>query len=218
VTREPQHLKDKLNKLKCEISKDRLFKDIPSVKSLGKKGFHYCEDEQTIKPLVINLIAELPFEAYICYRPKEVGVFDNSNSFDWYDQLFGKLLHDRLRKHKRELISICFEQHSNSVMARKRDLEGIVKRLVHEIERKDSISSLPVPMVKSAGKEEPCLAIADYVAAIFKDYEYVRKVGTDKEEILTSWQARQFFAVQSKIRVIHNYETGEFFTRRNPFM
>ena len=69
--------------------------NIPSVKKLRKRGLHYCEDHQDIKSKVIDLLARLPFEAYICYKHKKQG-FHPSNSFDWYDELFRKMMHDRL--------------------------------------------------------------------------------------------------------------------------
>ena len=70
VTREPEHIRKALTKLKQELVKKKGFKDIPSIQNLEKKGFHYCEDHKDVRSKVIDLIAILPFEAYICYRCK----------------------------------------------------------------------------------------------------------------------------------------------------
>ena len=217
VTSEPDLLQKRLEDLRTEIEKGKQFRGIPSVKNLSKKGFHYCEDHQEVKSEVIKLISQIPFDAYICYRQKE-GEFHPSNGFDWYDQLFGKLMHDRLRKHTQSLVNICFEQHANKVTTREQELEAIIKRLINEIELKDNTSFYHSPVVKSAGKEEVCLAIADYVAAIFKNHEEAVKIRDNKlVSDLSSWQSRDFSMLRPKIRVIHNYQTGEFFTRKNPF-
>jgi hypothetical protein len=217
VTSERDFLKSRLEELKRNLLKDKRFKDIPSIKNLESKGFHYCEDHQDIKSKVIDLIALLPFDAYICYKHKKDD-FCPSNDFAWYDELFGKLMHDRLLKHKKCIIRVCFEQHGKSSTVRTEELNSILERLIYNIGLKYAVNFPTSPTIYSAGKEESCLALADYVAAIFKDYEsIIRAQETEKRNISTSWQARHFFMLRPKIRVIHNYETGEFFTRHNPF-
>lgn len=217
ITNEPGHLRKKLEKLKLDLPKEKRYKDIPSIKNLESKGFHYCEDHKDVRSTVIDLISELPFETYIYYKRKRHD-FCASEGFGWYDQFFGKLMHDRLRKYSNSIVTICFEQHTNSLMDREQELRTITERLVHEIQLKDVCKFLPPPVVRSAGKEEPCLAVADYVVAVFKDYEDVRDRETNKCDNSGSWQARHFSMLRPKIRVIHNYGTGEFFTRQNPFL
>jgi hypothetical protein len=218
ITSEPGNLRSSLERLKQGLVKNKRFKDIPSVKDLENKSFHYCEDHQDIRPKVIDLIATLPFEAYICYKRKRYD-FCPSDGLDWYDQLFGKLMYDRLRQHKKSSIKIFFEQHGSSLQAREQELESLLKRLIHDIKLKNIIDFPTLPIIKSAGKEEPCLAIADYVAAVFKDYENIVMEVRESEKCKTStsWQARNFSMLSPKIRVIHNHGTGEFFTRHNPF-
>lgn len=199
ITSEPGLLRTRLEKLKQELVKEKRFKDIPSIKTLQKKGFHYCEDHQDVRPKVIDLIAELPFEAYIYYKPKRCD-FCPSNGFDWYDRLFGKLMHDRLCKYKKLSVSICFEQHTNSLKIREQELENIIKRLSCEIKLKYMIDFSSFPVVESAGKEESCLAIADYVAAVFKDYEKIASVAKpETPSNSSSWQARHFSVLRPKI-------------------
>jgi hypothetical protein len=217
ITRDPDYLKDSLEKFKQALLKDNRIKDIPSIKNLEGKGFHYCEDHFEIIPLVIDLIAKLPFEAYIYYIHKEHD-FCPSNNFEWYDQLFGKLMYDRIQNHQKASINICFEQHGKP-SKREEELRKILARLIYKSEVKGVGDFSFFPSVRSAGKEESCLAIADYVAAIFKNHENALKdLGEYKlQSNPSSQESRYFSMLRPKIRVIHNYGTGEFFTRRNPF-
>lgn len=211
ITDNPDYLTNELEKLKKSILRDPVLKSIRSVtESLSKHGFHYCEDHLEVKPKIIELIRQLPFEAYICYQDKESN-FDPSKGYGWYDKLFGRLMFERLRANKNADIRICFEQHDNRIEHRRKEIEDIVERLVNEIRLRDRAKFAITPQVRSAGKDEACLAVADYVAAIFKDHV---ANGTGKPD---SWQARNFNRIRSKVRVIHNYTTDEFFHRKNPF-
>lgn len=211
ITDNPAYLRDGLENLRQIILRDPVLKTIRSVtESLSKHGFYYCEDHLEVKPKIIELIRQLPFEAYICYQDKESN-FDPSKGYGWYDQLFGRLMFERLRANKDAVIRICFEQLDNRIEHRRKEIEDIVERLVTEIQLRDKVKFADPPQVRSAGKEEPCLVVADYVAAIFKDHV---ANGTGKPD---SWQARNFERIRSKVRVIHNYTTDEFFHRNNPF-
>jgi len=211
ITHNPDDLRAELEKLRQSILGDQVFKSIRSVtESLSKHGFHYCEDHFEVKPKIIELIRRLPFEAYICYQDKESS-FDPSKGYGWYDQLFGRLIFERLRANKDADIRICFEQHDNRIEHRRKEIEDIVERLVSKIRLLDRAEFAITPQVRSAGKDEACLVVADYVAAIFKDHV---ANGTGKPD---SWQARNFKRISSKVRVIHNYTTDEFFHRKNPF-
>ncbi|MEH2303385.1 MAG: hypothetical protein V7K88_31555 [Nostoc sp.] len=212
TTHDPDYLRSKLETLKNDILSDPIRSRIPSVQeSLSKKGFHYCEDDITdVKAHVINLISLLPFKAYICYQEKESD-FNPSQGYDWYDRLFGRVMFERLRANRDVPIHICFEQHDNRIGNRHDQLEAIVNQRVEEIKLRDKVKFGEHPKVISAGKDEPWLVLADYVAAIFKDYV---ASGVNKS---TSWQARNFERIRSKVRCIHRYGTNEFFTRKHPF-
>lgn len=212
ITNDPDYLRRKLEELREDIIRDPFLKSMPSIqKSLQKKGFHYCEDHFVdVKPKVLDLIGRMPFEAYICYQKKDSD-FDPSAGYGWYDRLFGRLIFERLRANKNAFIQIYFEQHDNRIEHRRQEIEEIVSRLVCEIQLRDRIKFVVQPKVNSASKEEICLVVADYVAAIFRDYE---ASGIGKPE---SWQARNFQRIQTKVRVIHDYGTDKFFTRGHPF-
>jgi hypothetical protein len=211
ITNNPGYLRDELEKLRKNILRDPFLKNLPSVqKSLSNYGFHYCEDHPEVKPKVIELIRQLPFQAYICYQQKESS-FDPSQGYDWYDRLFGRLIFERLQAHKDAVIRIYFEQHDNRVEYRRKEIEVIVERLVRKICLRNGIEFPAIPQINSAGKQELGLVVADYVAAIFKEHA---ENGIGKP---SSWQARNFERIRSKVRVIHNYTTDDFFHRKNPF-
>jgi Protein of unknown function (DUF3800) len=210
ITTNPDGLRRELNHLKENILRDPSFKNLPSLQSsLAKKGFHYCEDHQEVKPKVIDLIMRLSFESYIIYQRKDAD-FDPSTGYDWYDRLFGRLMFERLRANSEAVIRLFFEQHDNRIKRRRKEISDIVERLASEIRTRDGENKFPeFPEVISTGKEESCLVIADYVAAIFRDYESNRRP--------ESWPARNFQRIRPKIRVIHNFSTDEFFARNKPF-
>ena len=128
------------------------------------------------------------------------------------------MMHDRLDKYSRASISIYFEQHGKSAIIRENELQKVMDQLVTSIKNRDIDNFPELPSIKSASKEELCLGIADYVAAVFKDYEeHISHSDTSIDRIQDSWQSRYFSRLRSKISVIHNYGTGEFFTRHKPF-
>ncbi|BAZ79212.1 DUF3800 domain-containing protein [Sphaerospermopsis kisseleviana CS-549] len=212
TTHDPDYLRSKLENLRKKLLKDPIRLTLTSVKdSLSKKGFHYCADDTTeVRPHVINLISQLPFQAYICYQEKESD-FDPSKGYGWYDKLFGRLIFERLRASYDVPIHICFEQHDSRFEARRNELEKIINQQVGEIQLRDQVKFVISPKIISAGKDEPCLVIADYVAAIFKDY-----VVSEVNNFGSSWQGRNFERIRTKIRWIHEYGTKNFFTRKNP--
>lgn len=211
TTNEPHFLRNKIDDLKQKILRDPHLKTLPSIKtSFSKKGFHYCEDHDEVKKEFLQLIMQLPFKAYICYQNKN-NDFDPSAGYGWYDNLFSRLMFERLRANHDATIRICFEQQGTQVLNRLKDIEAIINHLVQEIQLLDKVEFLVTPKTTSDSKNEFCLAIADYVAAIFKDY-IAHGVGKP-----SSWQARNFNRIRPKVRWIHEYGTRIFFTRKHPF-
>jgi hypothetical protein len=153
---------------------------------------------------------KLPFKAYICYQFKD-NDFDSSAGYGWYDNMFGRLMFERLRANHDAAIRICFEQQGSQIVNRQKEIEAIVNRLLGEIKLLDGVEFPVSPKTISAGKDELCLAIADYVAAIFKDYMANGRAKSG------SWQAQNFDRIRSKVRWIHEYGTNNFFTRKHPF-
>lgn len=212
ITENPSYLRGCLNTLRHSCLKDPSLNRIPSVQKLSSNhSFHYCEDHPVdIRPKVLDLIRSLPFEAYISYQEKPIG-FNPSQGYSWYDEIFYDILHDRLQAYANSSISICFEQHSNRLEKRRLELEDIIGKLVRKF-RKNKRNNFPIsPIVNSAGKDEICLTLPDYISGVFYHY---KAFGLGKSEDIHS---RNFDKFRPKIRVIHDITNSIFYTRHNPF-
>lgn len=210
ITHNPGYIRTRLNGLRDSCQRDPSMKTIPSVQKLSsERGFHYCEDHQEVRSKVIDLIHYLNFEAYICYQHKEYD-FCSNDGYTWYDDLFGRLMFDRLQAHLDSKIQICFEQHDNKIQTRRDELNGIIDRLIDNIKSRYDRDFYIHPEITSAGKEEPCLTLPDYIAGMFCSY-------FPQKGCQETWQSRNFLKIRPKLRVIHNYTTGEFHTHKNPF-
>jgi len=87
----------------------------------------------------------------------------------------------------------------------------LVERCVQEVNQGARFGVRAAPLLEIAGKDEPCLAVADYVCGTFRDYVASGRGNPD------SYQARNFARLRSKIRLIHDLENGIFYSRRRPF-
>jgi hypothetical protein len=170
-------------------------------------GFHYSDNHFEIRNEFIALLRTLTFQAYICFDP-DVTCRD---FYVTYDRLFGRLVIDRLRDHRTDEIQICFEQHGR-VAPRLEEIKFMISSKVEEIKRVDGREVIYHPTVRCAGKEEPCLAIADYICAIFSTHK-AQNIIPGNESLAT----RNFEDVRMKIRCIHDIKNNDFYSRRNPF-
>lgn len=176
-------------------------------------GFHYCENHHEIRAKFFRLLPTLDFEAYICFVPSTP---EEDHRNELYDRMYGRLLYDRMQKYRDRPIEICFEQHDSRVTRRLTELREITLRIDEQIKSQHGINDIAPPIVISAGKEEPCLAIADYVSAIFrKYYEALNSANAWKKG--EPFEKRDFDDLRPKVRLIHNFETEEFFSRHKPF-
>ena len=66
------------------------------------------------------------------------------------------------------------------------------------------------PTVEMASKEQPCLAIADYVIGAFRDYWLTGRADAG------SLHARHFGELRSRIRLAVDVRSGKRYTRSNP--
>jgi len=190
--------------------KDDILHDPRLAGILGKfatTGFHFSSDHREIRNAFIGLLRTLAFQAYICF---DLNVSSEEDFNSTYDRLFKTLLIDRLRDHKTEDITICFEQHGNQ-RKRLRKIRDIVDQLTKEIDTSDRRPFRGTCEVISGSKTDLCLSIADYICGIFHAYYMKQCPG---EKIL---EARDFEDLRSKIRCIHDITNKRFYDRRNPF-
>lgn len=194
-----------IERLKEEILHDPNLKTIPALKTkLEKEGFHYCEDHVEVRNLFIELIPRLGFQAYICFAEKRSG--DERNYREWYKNLFGRLLFDRIRDNWHENIHIIYEKNTE----KEQNIIDLIKRVIVDINKSHKKKVSSAPKIICSGKTEPSLSLVDYVCGIFKGhYENLDKSG--------NLERRNFDRIRGKVRVIHNFLTDEFYTRKNLF-
>lgn len=195
-----------INTLREKILHDLRFKEI--LDKFPTEGFHYTSNHREIKNVFIPFLRSLTFQAYICFNPNVTG--DNPKNIT-YDKLLKKLLRNRLRDHKTEEITICFEQHDKPE-GRVADILDIVSEEINKINVSDKSAFSGTYKVISGSKKDMCLSIADYICGVFKAC-FEEKTGGEKESV----QRRDFEDLRMKIRCIHNIAIDKFYDRRNPF-
>ena len=197
----------RINGLKEDILHNHRLENI--LGEFSVTGFHHSENHFEIRNEFVGLLNRLTFEAYICFDPKVTRRGFSAT----YDRLFGHLIIDRLRDHRTNEVHICFEQHGKEV-ARLREITSIISSKIEEIYMVDGREVIHPPEVRYAGKEEPCLAIADYICAIFSAHNAELEEVVPGEESL---KTRNFEDVRMKIRCIHDIKKNIFYSRKNPF-
>jgi hypothetical protein len=201
----PAVIRTKIELLKDDILHDPILRTIPNIKNkLKKEGFHYCEDHVEVKNQFIEHISSLSFQAYMCFAEKNN--VKKSEYKELYKKLFGRLLFDRIRANRHENIHIVFER----TIEKEKNIVILINGVVDDINKSHRKKVSSSPIITCSGKEEPVLSIADYVCGIFKDhYENPLKSG--------NIERRNFDKIRGRVRVIHNFLTDEFYTRKNLF-
>jgi len=177
--------------------------DERTQKRLRKTGFDYFADDPDVRTKFIESIAPLTYEAYTCAAKRTY--FGESAEESVFCELFGRLLIDRIKKHRSRRIEIFLSAERESLLA---PLQGVVSSCVHNINTggRGQVRALPVVRMEEQIKE--CLELTGYVAAIVQQR-------LDPSESETQ-AARQFRRIQSKVRLIRRLDTGEYFSRHHP--
>lgn len=193
-----------VEKIREDLLSDPFIRGIPGTESaLKKNGFRYLTDDPEVHTRFIEALREFMFMAYICFADREILKSDKTTDDSIYYRLYGRLIYERLRANKSRSINIWLAKKLNHRLGA---IQQITTAQVAEIARRDRVGVLSTPMVCMAGVNELCFAVADYTICV------VQQRLADPNSIL----ARDFEKIRSKVRVIHNFETGEFYTRENP--
>lgn len=207
ITDEAIELGEGVSQLKEDVLHNHRLRGI--LGDFNRNGFHHCDDHIEIRNLFVEYLATQSFEAYICYSIDSEP--DHRN--DLYDKMFGRMLKDRLQPYRNHQITVFYEQHDSKRQRRLDELTAIASRVCQEIDGFHH-SSVDVRIVE-ADKNEPCLAVADYICAIFcAYYNELHKQERSAGEPLAK---RNFDALRGKIRLIHDMDADQFYSRRRPF-
>jgi hypothetical protein len=194
----------KLTELARELCGDPYFSSIPTVNSsLAKVGFHYSADTPDVRLKMLTFMQTVSFEAYVAF-------FDGRATdarYEWYDEIIAALLPDRLLKHADQPVRIVFEQHGD-IPQRRTQLGSLVQEITARLSRRRPLDVAPT--VEMASKEQPCLAIADYVIGAFRDYWLTGQTDAG------SLSARHFGELRSRIRLAIDMRNSTRYTRTNP--
>ncbi|TMB04374.1 MAG: hypothetical protein E6J57_01665 [Deltaproteobacteria bacterium] len=181
------------------------FLDDRTVRTLRRKGFHFTDDAAEVRSKFIDLLMTLTFEAYVCFVEKPTP-FDPRA---WLDRLLGRLIFERLRANRSHAVHLCIEQTDSKKQRRLTEVREVVARCAARVRRERG--GLPIaPAVRCTGKDEPCLAVADYACGIVREYLEAR------DDRTKTYPRRNLARLRPKLRVIHDYATDKFYTRKHP--
>ncbi|TAN42877.1 MAG: hypothetical protein EPN22_11720 [Nitrospirae bacterium] len=204
ILNNPDNIRTSIAHLKEDILHDPRLKTIPSIQTLADKGFHYQEDSREIRSEFIKMIAKLPFDAYVCFINKDDIKGCEIDYKSLHGKLLGRLLFDRLRDYKSQKMYITIEESS----LKSTEIKGIINNSINNICR-DRIKIAIAPQIFISSKTDNCLAIADYICGVFKDY--YPQLSTKG-----SFMTRNYDDLRSKIRVVHDFVNDVFYTRHKP--
>ncbi len=170
---------------------------------LRKVGFDYFVDDSDVRAKFIATIATLTYEAYTCTADR--AYFGEASEDRIFCELFGRLLFDRLSKHKSEQIEIFLRDERASLLEA---LEGVVSSCVHRINSSTRGQVRYPPTLHMIKPRDGCIELAQYVAAIVG-----QRLGTGES---APKDRRDYRRIESKVRLIRRLDTGEYFNRRFP--
>lgn len=173
--------------------------DIRAVLSGGRLPFDSADP--VMKMRLLSLLAELTFEAYVCYGDK-AGLARKSKG-DVAEVLIGRLLFERVQARRNENIHLVLDPSLANWNQRVGSVLGGIVQQLSQGKRRDTIMT---PTVQET-PNRPRNGIADYVSWIVE-----RRLAEP-----SSGDARGFDQLHPKIRVMHDYVNDVFYTSQHPF-
>ena len=203
VAEDAELVRRKIEEMRQDLLHDpHILRAIPDVVDKLQTGeFNYSQDDPNVHRKFIETLSSLLFEAYVCYA--EESSFPLQTDQDAYECLFGRLIYERLRANKSQRINIWLSQlHQLHV----EDRQKIVNSCVQAIANSDNKGFREQPAVKLTNGPEYGMAVAHYSCVIVQ--KYLETAGAQER--------LDFERIRNKVRVVHNFTTNEFFTRKNP--
>ena len=169
---------------------------------LERTGFDYPVDDPDVRSKFIETIATLTYEAYTCAASRVY--FSETSEERILSELFGRLLFDRISKHKSERIEIVLRNDRADLIGA---LEGVASSCVHAINSKGRGQVRYQPIIRVSKPKDGCIELARYVAAVV-----CQRI--DQSESVAN--RRDYRRIASKVRLIRRLDTGQFFSRHRP--
>jgi Caspase domain len=170
---------------------------------LRTSGFDYFVDDSDVRAKFVETMIPLTYEAYTCVAKRSY--FGEASEERVFCELFGRLMIDRIKKHRAREIKIILPPERKGLIDL---LRGVIASCVHRINTERRGHVLAMPMVQINEDLDECLELSRYVAAIVQQ----RLDPSDSE----SQSKRRFRQIKSKVRLIRRLDTGEYFSRHHP--
>ncbi|WP_320034854.1 hypothetical protein [Halarcobacter sp.] len=177
---------------------EKLYRELSTDQFLGHdeddRLFHFTEDSMEIKPRLIELIRTFQIKGYIAYD-----VLTDSTEFKkTYLKIFFKLLFHRVSKNNNCDIHVFYEEQSEIK-------EPNIKSIIDKI--KIEFTNLKLSVTKTT-KKNILICLPDYLLGVFRD--------TTKTP-LQDYMRRNYYKLNTKVRLIHDIEKDIFYSTRNPY-
>lgn len=198
-----EDLKDLESRFKTgitDILQDPYFRALPEVMSaLRARELSYETVDPELRSRIMELMANLIFEAYVCFAKRQAGTSIDRD----YERLSTSLLFQQMRASGSRPVTFTLaavaQDRERTVS---RILEGCGVR-IKRLDRQDVAANLRVGRAT-----EPGCIVAEHVCAV---------VG-QRLRLPQSVEARAFERIHpAKLRLIHDLDSGDFFSRRRPF-
>lgn len=182
--------------------------------TLKTRGLHFVDDSEDLRTAVFKILETLPFRGYIAYiqlkNPK-----DYASTFE---KAILALLQHRFMYCDGSEVALVFEINSKLNQSNITRLVGKeFQRLVDNNERRPT----DLPKTRFGTKQQdPCLAIADYLLAAFRNYAVLGSPNDKANGVKQKpgeLAHKRFERLRDRIRTIISLPNGRRFGRRNPF-
>ncbi|GAB3601248.1 hypothetical protein [Microbacterium tumbae] len=129
-----------------------LWVDQERRRNFSATGFHFTEDSESVRGVLLDALGSIDFRAYAAYARRD----DERSVTDLLTNMYGTLLSSVLARYRDFDLTVVFEQ--NPVMD---PLYGKIWSAL-----KSTVDDLPSAVALRGTKRAPCLAVTDYVLGV----------------------------------------------------
>jgi hypothetical protein len=171
--------------------------------AIMKAGLHFVDAHPDLRTAFIEQLPSVPFRCYVAFAP----LLDTSAYSSAYIRGFVWLLHHLFKRCDRQALTLLVEQNTQITTIA---LQATIAKLYSQCQAAGIQRPLTAPTLSVVGKEEPTVAIPDFMLGIFG--HYVSEHAKDGAVSML-----QFERLRDRYSLIFNLETNTAYSRRNPF-
>lgn len=184
---------------------------------LTKKGLHWNDLTPDDRTIATDCVRELPLRCFLAYA--RLRDQDRRTYNDTYQRLLVKLIQGRLVRYDRCVIEVVAEQNDKVDLAK---LSKGVAQSYEALAKANSRRPTTAPTVRMVPKRsDVALPVPDIILGIVGDYacSAMRAAAekTKKKRAPGKQADHRFEKVRDKVRAIFDLDSGQVFSRRNPF-